>query len=179
MDHLIDRPDCSKLVGTFNLFIPCCRHGASTKGRFFKPLFLFNFVGVAGFEPAISGSQNRRGRPGSSIHRCAPLPHGAFDGKISQRGLTLPTSTIVPFPTYYGQSRHNAPNHRGLGRYVGVQFARPAHGENTRIACNPVLFTIKTMPCFGTTRNYDAAAGGQRSNFSTVRAGKIIGELTT
>lgn len=33
-DYLIDRPDCSKLVGTFNLFIPCCRHGASTKGRF-------------------------------------------------------------------------------------------------------------------------------------------------
>ena len=95
----------------------------------------------------------------------APLPHGAFDGKISQRGLTLPTSTIVPFPTYYGQSRNNAPNHRGLGRYVGVQFARPAHGENTRVACNPVLFTIKTMSCFGTTRNYDAAAGGHFQTF--------------
>ena len=105
------------------------------------------------------------------------MPHGAFDGKISQRGLTLPTSTIVPFPTYYGQSRNNAPTQWGLGRYVGVQFARPAHGENTRIACNPVLFTIKTMPCFGTTRNYDAAAGGHFSNFSAVRAGKIIGEL--
>lgn len=26
----------------------------------------------------------------------APLPRGAFDGKISQRGLTLPTSTIRP-----------------------------------------------------------------------------------
>ena len=33
------------------------------------------------------------------------------------------------------------------------------------------------MPCFGTTRNYDAAAGGQFLNFSAVRAGKIIGEL--
>ena len=99
----------------------------------------------------------------------APLPRGAFDGKISQRGLTLPTSTIVPFPTYYGQSRNNAPTQWGLGRYVGAQFARPAHGENTRIACDPVLFTIKTMPCFGTTRNYDAAAGGQLLNFSTAR----------
>lgn len=140
-----------------------------------KPLFLYNFVGVAGFEPAISGSQNRRGRPGSSIHRCAPLPHGAFDGKISQRGLTLPTSTIVPFPTYYGQSRNNAPTQWGLGRYVGAQFAHPAHGENTRIACNPVLFTIKTMPCFGTTRNYDAAAGGQLLNFSAARMVKYRG----
>lgn len=99
----------------------------------------------------------------------APLPHGAFDGKISQRGLTLPTSTIVPFPAFYGQSWNNAPNHRGLGRYVGAQFARPAHGENTRVACDPVLFTIKTMPCFCTTRNYDAAAGGQRLNFSAAR----------
>ena len=96
MDHLIDRPDCSKLVGTFNLFIPRCSQTGRAPKADFKPLFLFNFVGVAGFEPAISGSQNRRGRPGSSIHRCAPLPHGAFDGKISQRGLTLPTSTIRP-----------------------------------------------------------------------------------
>lgn len=83
---LIVRQDCSKLVGTFNLFYPILQTGASTKGRVFKPLFLFNFVGVAGFEPAISGSQNRRGRPGSSIHRCAPLPHGAFDGKTPRGG---------------------------------------------------------------------------------------------
>lgn len=75
----------SKLVGTFNLFIPCCRQGRAPKADF-KPLFLFNLVGVAGFEPAISGSQNRRGRPGSSIHRCAPLPHGAFDGKSPRGG---------------------------------------------------------------------------------------------
>jgi hypothetical protein len=38
------------------------------------------------------------------------LPHGAFDGKISQRGLTLPTATIVPFPAYYSQTRNHAPN---------------------------------------------------------------------
>ena len=39
-DHLIDRPDCSKLVGTFNLFITCCRQGRAPKADF-KPLFLF------------------------------------------------------------------------------------------------------------------------------------------
>lgn len=39
-DYLIDRPDCSKLVGTFNLFIPCCRQGRAPKADF-KPLFLF------------------------------------------------------------------------------------------------------------------------------------------
>ena len=48
MDHLIDRPDCSKLVGTFNLFIPCCRQGRAPKADF-KPLFFlskFHFVKI-------------------------------------------------------------------------------------------------------------------------------------
>lgn len=35
---LIVRQDCSKLVGTFNLFIPCCRQGRAPKADF-KPLF--------------------------------------------------------------------------------------------------------------------------------------------
>lgn len=105
----------------------------------------------------------------------APLPRGAFDGKISQRGLTLPTSTIVPFPTYYGQSRNNAPNHRGLGRYVGVQFARPVHGRIPGL--HATLHSLLSRPChiFCTTRNYDAAAGGQLLNFSAARMVKYRG----
>ena len=35
-------------------------------------------------------------RTGCFFKLGAPLPHGAFDGKNSQRGLTLPTSTIRP-----------------------------------------------------------------------------------
>ena len=41
MDHLIDRPDCSKLVGTFNLFIPRCSQTGRAPKADFKPLFLF------------------------------------------------------------------------------------------------------------------------------------------
>ena len=48
-DYLLDRPDCSKLVGTFNLFIPCCRQGRAPKADF-KPLFFlskFHFVKIS------------------------------------------------------------------------------------------------------------------------------------
>lgn len=52
MDHLIDRPDCSKLVGTFNLFIPrCSQTGRAPKADFSNRSSCF-VVGVTGFEPA-------------------------------------------------------------------------------------------------------------------------------
>lgn len=61
MDHLIDRPDCSKLVGTFNLFIPrCSQTGRAPKADFSNRSSCF-VVGVTGFEPVkTSGSQIRR-----------------------------------------------------------------------------------------------------------------------
>ena len=107
--HSSNRRHSSKLVGTFNLFIPCCRQGRAPKADF-KLLFLF-----CSRSNWIRTSENLL-IPNQALYQAelhsggAPLPRGAFDGKISQRGLTLPTSTIVPFPTYYGQSRNNAPS---------------------------------------------------------------------
>lgn len=49
MDHLIDRPDCSKLVGTFNLFIPRCSQTGRAPKADFKPLFFlskFHFIKI-------------------------------------------------------------------------------------------------------------------------------------
>lgn len=50
-DYLIDRPDCSKLVGAFNLFIPrCSQTGRAPKAEFSNRSSCF-VVGVTGFEP--------------------------------------------------------------------------------------------------------------------------------